>query len=630
MKIKLLSFVLLNLIFLLVACAPSLEFKKFKSETGNFSTRIPASIELLETTQSVPTGDPKIGALQIHSFDGAVNQIIYTIFYFDFPKGYADDPASWAPVLDGAREGWLQAASGKLQAQESQISLGNYLGREAIVDAKSDSGQDVTIKARYYLVKNRIYQIMVSVPKGQAISPQMDDFLKSFALLVEDLPESTEAAVTVGSSQTPAHTGSEETGPQPKSPFGQIQVRNIVNTGGRFIRIDQDPVGGEIYYMDHQVNIYRLMLQPGAASTGWKMYSATDVGEISTSLGMTFGPDGSLYVLGNEATQDTTRAIIRKGVPNGSGQRTWSTLVSTEAYPLSKNAFDHVYSGLVVSPDGKYLFIAAGSRTDHGEVETGEGAFPDTREMPLTSAIFRIPTDSQNLVLPNNEAGLKPYLFADGLRNAFDLAFDANGELFAIDNGPDADFPDELNWIQQGNHYGFPWRFGNEDNPQQFPDFEVAQDRRIPREDAYHNDPGFPPPPMKFTDPVANLGPDGAYSKNKLGKISNAPEPGQPLYGFTPHRSPLGLVFDTKGAIPGLFKGDAFLLSWGASLSNFPDRGQDLLDLKLTKVEDHYQVTTTQIMTGFNNPIDAVLFGDKLYVLEYGGQGGIWEITFPE
>jgi glucose/arabinose dehydrogenase len=29
---------------------------------------------------------------------------------------------------------------------------------------------------------------------------------------------------------------------------------------------------------------------------------------------------------------------------------------------------------------------------------------------------------------------------------------------------PDA-LPDEVNFLEQGKHYGFPWRFGNTDNP---------------------------------------------------------------------------------------------------------------------------------------------------------------------
>ena len=49
---------------------------------------------------------------------------------------------------------------------------------------------------------------------------------------------------------------------------------------------------------------------------------------------------------------------------------------------------------------------------------------------------------------------------ADGFRNAFDLAFNADGELFGVDNGPDADYVDELNFIEEGNQSSFVI-FGN-------------------------------------------------------------------------------------------------------------------------------------------------------------------------
>jgi glucose/arabinose dehydrogenase len=125
------------------------------------------------------------------------------------------------------------------------------------------------------------------------------------------------------------------------------------------------------------------------------------------------------------------------------------------------------------------VFVNSGSRTDHGEVQSNNNAFTDAREVPLTSAILRIPANAQDLQLPNDETALKPYLFADGTRNAYALEFAPNGDLFATDNGPDADYPDELNWIREGLHYGFPWRFGNQDNPQQFADYDSSKDVRL-------------------------------------------------------------------------------------------------------------------------------------------------------
>jgi len=72
----------------------------------------------------------------------------------------------------------------------------------------------------------------------------------------------------------------------------------------------------------------------------------------------------------------------------------------------------------------------------------------------------------------------------------------------------------------------------------------------------------------------------------------------------------------------------AFILSWGSAGGSLTDRGQDLLHLQLTKRSDNYETITTQIARDFKNPIDAVLIENRLYVLDFGPGGTIWELTF--
>jgi glucose/arabinose dehydrogenase len=319
----------------------------------------------------------------------------------------------------------------------------------------------------------------------------------------------------------------------------------------------------------------------------------------------------------------------------------WETLATTEPYPLSATPFDHQFNGIVVSPDGAWVFVNSGSRTDHGEEENNSGAFPGVREVPLTSKIFRLPADGVDLILPNDETALLDagYIYAWGLRNSYDPEFAPNGHLFAGDNGPDADFPDELNWLQAGRHYGFPWRFGDQDNPQRFAGYDPRDDQRLSTDftavqiGAYHNDPQYPPPPAPFTDPVANLGPAAAQFRDETGRQRDAAEEGVPLYTFTPHRAPLGLVFAADPRLPPEFAGSdralsAFILSWGSAGGTLTDRGQDLLHLRLTQRGDAYFVVATQIARDFKNPIDAVLIENRLYILEWAAGGAIWELTF--
>src|SRR5439155_9070241 len=154
----------------------------------------------------------------------------------------------------------------------------------------------------------------------------------------------------------------------------------------------------------------------------------------------------------------------------------------------------------------------------------------------------------------------------------------------------------------------------------------------------YHNDPTFPPPPTNFAEPVINLGPAADSFRDPAdGTIKDASSLGQTLSTFTAHRSPLGLVFDTLGAMAPPFQNHGFMLSWTPGDPNgtgvagpFKDASQDMLDLDLTKVGGtNYQMTATRIIGGFSNPIDSDIIGNRIYAIEYGGNQGIWEITFP-
>ena len=184
---------------------------------------------------------------------------------------------------------------------------------------------------------------------------------------------------------------------------------------------------------------------------------------------------------------------------------------------------------------------------------------------------------------------------------------------------------------------------GGADNPQQFPNYNPTNDLLLdPRfvavqSGAYHNDPTFPLPPTNFFEPVISVGPDAdSYRDPTDGSIKEASALGQTISTFTAHRSPLGLVFDLAGVMAPPYRQHGFMLSWtqgdptGDSVPGpFLDPSQDLVDLDLTPLGTNYQARVTRIVGGFSNPIDAAIISNRVYVIEYGGSQGIWEITFP-
>jgi glucose/arabinose dehydrogenase len=268
----------------------------------------------------------------------------------------------------------------------------------------------------------------------------------------------------------------------------------------------------------------------------------------------------------------------------------------------------------------------------------------------LTAIVFRFPIDSKDLLLPDDEAKLKAdgYIFAEGIRNAYDLAFDATGKLFGVSNSSDYDHNEDMFWIRQGHHYGFPWVVGGIENPQQYPDWQPNPDTDpfIPKSAHawamryFRNDPEFPkiPAGVKFTPGIQNLGPDANEYRGHSGKILDGDLTGVTVSTFTPHSSPLALFFDNKKNLSKDLRGDAFTIRYSsgtrsALMKPFTDQGSDLLhlDLSYDKGTDNYFVKTKRIVDGFNGATDAVIIKNNVFVIEYGAAGGnIWKIILPK
>lgn len=406
-------------------------------------------------------------------------------------------------------------------------------------------------------------------------------------------------------------------------------------------RIVYDASDKSFYTIAWNGDLFHITTNASGNYTVDRLASAQDHG-INYLQGLALH-DGSVYLAGN--------VVITQGV-SGYGKAVkarltgskpvWTDIFKTAEHASSKTLFDHAFSAICFSPDGKDMYIASGSRTDHGEVKDNEGRYPGLREVALTSCIFKIPANTENLLLPNDSAALAPYVHVRGVRNAFSLAFAANGDLFSVENSGDRDDPEEMNWIRPGAHYGFPWEMGGNDTPMQFAGYKPADDRLINHNytayqiGAFHEDKQYPQKPQNLTfhKPIRNAGPDAdMYRDAATGKVIDASENGGTVSTFTAHRSPLGLVFDTKSGLGGEYKGKGFVLNFqegSATYGPMQDPGQDLLmlDLKKNATGDNYTLNAYRIAADFFQPTDGEIVDNKLYVLE--GQGQIWEISFPK
>lgn len=202
----------------------------------------------------------------------------------------------------------------------------------------------------------------------------------------------------------------------------------------------------------------------------------------------------------------------------------------------------HSNNGIAIGPDGR-LYFGVGSTTD-GEVE----------QQPYAAAVMTVNTDGTDL-----------RVFARGLGNTFDVAFNADGELFGGDNSPQGaeDPPDEFNHIVQGGHYGFPYFYG---------------------------------------DPPKNGGTRGA------------------LVSFPPSSVPTGMTFYNGSRYPAEYNDAAFVTLWNKG---------EIARIEVGRTESgNYLGRVSAFGSGFLWPIDAVTGPDGyLYVADFG-TSTVYRITY--
>jgi hypothetical protein len=280
-----------------------------------------------------------------------------------------------------------------------------------------------------------------------------------------------------------------------------ISVDSVLKVKFGASKLALDPISKHLFYTTSIGKIYEVF---EASQTDSLRFTANDHG-LSRLQGLCF-LDSTMYLAGNIWYSTTGIGMIMKGKLQEDGSRIWTTIVLTEAYPTSSSTGDHGFTAIHVDPSKQFLFFSGGSRTSFGEVETNNGNYPGMREQALTSKIYRVPIDAENLYWPNDSSFLanSGYVFAEGTRNAYDMAWNAQNHLFAVDNAGDRDDPEELNWIQEGKHYGFPWRIGGNTNPLLNPTYDASQDPLINHLNGaylagrFNADPNFPPFQREF------------------------------------------------------------------------------------------------------------------------------------
>ncbi len=156
-------------------CATAKEtdtWKRFTSKEGRFSIRFPGTPKVSKEKFKIDVYESEITSFTVESADG---KTAYYAGYNDFSK----DLLERCPIdamFDGARDNAVKVAKGKL-TRERDMKAGRYPGREVRIETAG-----FVIATRYFLVKQRLYTLVVSTAKEENNEPVIDQFFKLFKL----------------------------------------------------------------------------------------------------------------------------------------------------------------------------------------------------------------------------------------------------------------------------------------------------------------------------------------------------------------------------------------------------------------------------------------------------------------
>jgi hypothetical protein len=112
---------------------------------------------------------PQLGPGVYNQFGAQVGDFCWMVTYNDFPLAPPDPQRTMSEVVKGVVGTTLS----------DKVLPGKEPGREALFRLASS----VYMRARYFVVGRRLYQVIVGGPENAVKSPDVDQFLDSFSLL---------------------------------------------------------------------------------------------------------------------------------------------------------------------------------------------------------------------------------------------------------------------------------------------------------------------------------------------------------------------------------------------------------------------------------------------------------------
>lgn len=347
--------------------------------------------------------------------------------------------------------------------------------------------------------------------------------------------------------------------------FKVEKIFQVPRSMGSWVSLAIDPKGRLIASDQGGAGLFQIT--PGSAGQPTRVEKLPV--NLSGAHGLLWAFD-SLYAMVNGTSQP---GLHRLRDTNGDG------LVDSQEFCMTvPGGGEHGPHAIVLSPDGKSLFIAAGNHTKLPDAIAGSKIPQNWNEDHLLPRRWDANGHAAGILAPGgwicqvDPSGKKWNVFSMGYRNQYDMAFNADGELFTYDADMEWDFgspwyrPTRICHATSGSEFG--WRSGTGKWP------------------SYYED---------SLPPAVEIGPG----------------------------SPTGVVFGTGAKFPARYQRAMFILDWTYST---------IYAIDLTPDGSSYAGKKSDFITGSPLPVtDAVIGSDGALYFAVGGRGtqsSLYRVTY--
>ncbi len=241
------------------------------------------------------------------------------------------------------------------------------------------------------------------------------------------------------------------------------------DTQGSWVSMAVDDKG-RLYCADQgKQGIYRITLKDGQPTKVERIPAA-----ISSAHGMLWAWDGLYVVVNGGGIGGHDSGLYRVSDSDGDDQL-------DRVQPLRKlqGRGEHGPHAVVLAPDSESLFVLGGNHTQTPKPETS-AVIPNYAEDQLLPRMTDARGHARNIKAPGgwiaqtDPEGKSWRLYSTGFRNQYDVAFNADGEMFTYDSDMEWDSgtpwyrPTRIYHCTSGSEFG--WRTGTGKFPAWYPD----------------------------------------------------------------------------------------------------------------------------------------------------------------